>query len=108
MRAIHQIVAGFANGDAISNEARTMRALFRSWGYESQIYSERRRILPELIQNEATPDNVSRAALRLMTDPVVRAQAAADLKEVRVNLGEPGAVKRVASIVLDVASGRKE
>ena len=67
-----------------------------------------RRILPELIQNEATPDNVSRAALRLMTDPVVRAQAAADLKEVRVNLGEPGAVKRVASIVLDVASGRKE
>ena len=25
-----------------------MRALFRSWGFESQIYSERRRILPEL------------------------------------------------------------
>ena len=48
MRAIHQIVAGYANGDAISNEARTMRALFRSWGFESQIYSERRRILPEL------------------------------------------------------------
>ena len=64
--------------------------------------------LPELIQNEATPDNVSGAALRLMTDPAVRAQAAADLKEVRFNLGEPGAVKRVASIVLDVASGRKE
>jgi lipid-A-disaccharide synthase len=66
-----------------------------------------RRILPELIQHEATADNVSQAALRLMTDPAVRAQAAADLKEVRVNLGEPGAVKRVASIVLDVASGRK-
>lgn len=48
MRAIHQIVAGYANGDAISNEARTMRALFRAWGYESQIYCERRRILPEL------------------------------------------------------------
>jgi hypothetical protein len=26
------------------------------------------------------------------------------LREVRVKLGEPGAVKRVASIVLDVAS----
>ena len=37
MRAIHQIVAGYANGDAISNEARAMRALFRSWGFESQI-----------------------------------------------------------------------
>ncbi len=48
MRAIHQIVAGYANGDAISNEARTMRALFRSWGFESQIYSEQKRILPEL------------------------------------------------------------
>ena len=48
MRAIHQIVAGYANGDAISNEARTMRALFRSWGYESHIYSEQKRILPEL------------------------------------------------------------
>ena len=30
MRAIHQIVAGYAAGDAISNEARTLRALFRS------------------------------------------------------------------------------
>ena len=48
MRAIHQIVAGYAGGDAISNEARAMRALFRRWGYESQIYSERKRILPEL------------------------------------------------------------
>ena len=48
MRAIHQIVAGYANGDAISNEARTMRALFRSWGHESHIYSEQKRILPEL------------------------------------------------------------
>ena len=48
MRAIHQIVAGYANGDAISNEVRAMRALFRSWGFESQVYSEQKRILPEL------------------------------------------------------------
>jgi L-malate glycosyltransferase len=48
MRAIHQIVAGYANGDAISNEVRVIRALFRSWGYESHIYSEQKRILPEL------------------------------------------------------------
>ena len=48
MRAIHQIVAGFANGDAISNEVRAMRALFRAWGYESNVYSEQKRILPEL------------------------------------------------------------
>lgn len=66
-----------------------------------------RRILPELIQNEATSINVSRAALRFMTDPAVKAQAKADLREVRVKLGEPGAVRRVARIVLDVAAGRQ-
>jgi len=48
MAAIHQFVAGFTNGDAISNEARAMRALFRSWGFESEIFCETRRILPEL------------------------------------------------------------
>ncbi len=48
MRAIHQLVAGYANGDAISNEVRVFRDLFRSWGYESHIYSEQKRILPEL------------------------------------------------------------
>ncbi len=48
MKAIHQLVAGFSRGDAISNEAIVMRDIFRSWGYSSNIYSETRRILPEL------------------------------------------------------------
>ena len=48
MPAIHQFVAGFSNGDAISNEARILRRVFRSWGYASDIFSESRRILPEL------------------------------------------------------------
>lgn len=48
MAAIHQLVAGFSRGDAISNEALVMRGLFRSWGFDSGIYCERRRILPEL------------------------------------------------------------
>ena len=63
-----------------------------------------RRILPELIQDEATAANISQATLRLMTDPKARAQAQLDLREVRVKLGEPGAVRRVASIVLEVAA----
>ena len=63
MRAIHQIVAGYANGDAISNEVRVMRALFRSWGYESQIYSEHKRILPEL-RGEARDLAASRGDFR--------------------------------------------
>jgi glycosyltransferase involved in cell wall biosynthesis len=48
MAGIHQLVAGFSRGDAISNEALVMRRLFREWGFESHIYCERRRILPEL------------------------------------------------------------
>jgi L-malate glycosyltransferase len=48
MPAIHQFVAGFTNGDAISNESRVLRRLFRSWGYESEIVSELRHILPQL------------------------------------------------------------
>ena len=47
-RAIRQLVAGFSRGDAISNEAKVMRSLFRDWGYPSEIYCEARRILPEL------------------------------------------------------------
>lgn len=48
MKAIHQFVAGYSRGDAISNEALLIRNIFRSWGYTSEICSETRRILPEL------------------------------------------------------------
>ncbi|MFA5044168.1 MAG: glycosyltransferase [Kiritimatiellia bacterium] len=39
-KAIHQFVAGFTAGDAISNEALTLRALFRRWGYAAEIFCE--------------------------------------------------------------------
>ena len=67
MGAIHQLVAGFSRGDAISNEAVVMRRLFREWGHESQIYCERKRILPELrseafdlddLKSHCRPDDV--------------------------------------------------
>ena len=48
MPALHQLVAGFNVGDAISNEARRLRDLFRGWGLSSEIFSERQRILPAL------------------------------------------------------------
>lgn len=46
--AIHQFVAGFSTGDAISNEALRLRTVFRDWGYTSDIFCEQRRITPEL------------------------------------------------------------
>ncbi len=38
--AIHQILAGYSPGDAISNEARILRDLFRNWGMRSEIYCD--------------------------------------------------------------------
>ena len=67
MPAINQFVAGFSNADAISNEALVLRHIFRSWGYDSDIFSEARRILPELRREardfteyaaSASPDDV--------------------------------------------------
>lgn len=40
-------MAGFTKGDAISNEALVMRALFRAWGFESHIFCEPYRVLPQ-------------------------------------------------------------
>ncbi len=47
MKAIHQFSAGFANGDAISNEALAWRDVFRAWGYASEIFSDPACTLPE-------------------------------------------------------------
>jgi L-malate glycosyltransferase len=47
MKAIHQFVSGFANGDAISNEALAWQRLFRARGFASEIFSELHRVLPE-------------------------------------------------------------
>lgn len=48
MAALHQFVAGFTHGDAISEEARVLRQIFRRWGFDSDIFSEVQRVLPEL------------------------------------------------------------
>jgi glycosyltransferase involved in cell wall biosynthesis len=48
MAAIHQFVAGFARGDAISNEALSLRRIFQSWGVTSAIFTDARRAAPEL------------------------------------------------------------
>lgn len=68
MQAIHQFVAGFSNGDAISNEARVLRQLFRGWGHASEIYCELKRILPEL---RATTIDLATAAATIRPDDIV-------------------------------------
>ncbi len=46
-RSLHQLLAGYSPGDAISNEARWIRAAARRRGLHSEIYCERRRTAPE-------------------------------------------------------------
>ena len=46
--AIHQYVAGFRQGDAISNAASVMRRHFRAWGHTSDIVCEARRTAPQV------------------------------------------------------------
>lgn len=62
-----------------------------------------RQIEPELLQDDCTPENISFTALELL-EPERFAQLQRDLQEVKEKLGEPGAVKRVAELVLRMAS----
>ena len=62
-----------------------------------------RQIEPELLQDDCTPENISYTALELL-EPERFAQLQRDLQEVKEKLGEPGAVKRVAELVLRMAS----
>ncbi len=57
-----QLVAGYSRGDAISNTARTMRGLFRTWGYSSEIVSEKSRILTELFEDSWTIEQYQQTA----------------------------------------------
>jgi lipid-A-disaccharide synthase len=62
------------------------------------------RIVPELIQEDFTPDAVAGHALDLLTDPAAAERIRAGLRRVRHKLGEPGASRRAAQAVLEVAS----
>ena len=62
-----------------------------------------RRVVPELIQEEFTPQRVAAEALRVLTDSAHAAAVRRDLGDVRARLGTPGASRRAAQAVLDVA-----
>jgi len=56
--------------------------------------------VPELIQNDVTPERVAEEARRILDDPARAAQIRADLARVRDLLGEPGAARRAAAIAV--------
>src|SRR6202011_5125381 len=61
-----------------------------------------RRVVPELIQNDFTPDRVSSEVLRLLREPAARDTLRAGLAEVRQRLGPPGAIERAAEAIIEL------
>jgi lipid-A-disaccharide synthase len=56
-------------------------------------------IYPEFVQDAATPENISRAALELLRDATRRQLVQAKLAQVVASLGEPGAMTRAAQAI---------
>jgi lipid-A-disaccharide synthase len=61
-------------------------------------------LFPELIQNEATPNNIASAALELLEDNEHREEIRSSLREVISTLGGPGATERAAAAILRLDS----
>jgi len=58
-----------------------------------------RRVVPELLQTDASPERMAAEIERLLSDPEARRAQLKGLEEVRQSLGEPGAARRVAEEV---------
>jgi lipid-A-disaccharide synthase len=62
------------------------------------------RVVPELIQKEASPERIAREVLNLLNDPEERSRQCAALRTVYQRLGQPGASRRVAQAALSMIS----
>lgn len=58
-------------------------------------------IVPEFLQDEATPENLARSAMELLQTEK-REKTIADYQEMRRRLGEPGACRRAAKSMLEM------
>ncbi len=56
-------------------------------------------LYPEFIQGDATPENLARATLELLNDPVRRTKVKVRLAEIVSSLGAPGADRRAARAI---------
>jgi len=59
-----------------------------------------RRIVPELLQGEATPDRIAKEVQSMLMDLPRREAIKKELAQVRARLGTPGASQRAAEIIL--------
>ncbi|AFZ25240.1 lipid-A-disaccharide synthase [Cylindrospermum stagnale PCC 7417] len=61
-----------------------------------------RPIVPEFLQEQATPENITQAAMELLLNPSRREQTLADYQEMRQCLGEVGVCDRAAQEILQM------
>ena len=84
--------------------AALAKPLLRTPYYAMANLIAEKRIVPELVQDDFTPENVAAETLRLLQDPNARAALRAGLAEVRRRLGPPGAVDRAADAIAAMLS----
>lgn len=58
-----------------------------------------RRVVPELMQGDFTPDRLAREVIRLLDSPQARGEMRRGLADVRTKLGPPEAVERAADLI---------
>jgi lipid-A-disaccharide synthase len=61
-----------------------------------------RPVIPEFIQDAATPEALAGAAIRFLEDRSLREETRAELGRIRSRLGEPGACARAADAILQL------
>jgi len=66
-----------------------------------------KKVVPELLQKEASGERIAEEALRILNDEDYRREMAEGLAEVRGKLGVPGAAERVARIALEMIEERE-
>ncbi len=59
-------------------------------------------IVPEFLQEQATPENITQAAMELLLNPELRQQTLTDYQEMRQCLGEVGVCDRAAQEILQM------
>lgn len=62
-------------------------------------------LFPEFIQDQATPQNLARAATELLDDPARRAEIREQLARIIASLGPPGASRRAARAIVRLLVG---
>ncbi len=67
-----------------------------------------KQIVPEFLQERATPENLTQAAMELLLNPSRKEQTLADYREMRQHLGEVGVCDRAAEEILQMVPKQRD